>query len=116
MQRRTSSVTSICSRRQLLVAAAAGAAASLATASLARAAGPDAVAVRDPAGATATIPLEEYLKSVVATEVPATWPLEALKAQAVAARSYLAAYVARGASICSTTACQVWNPTRRNAR
>lgn len=32
--------------------------------------------------------LEEYLYSVVGAEVPTTWPLEALKAQAVAARSY----------------------------
>ncbi len=32
--------------------------------------------------------LEEYLKGVVSAEVPADWPLEAVKAQAVAARSY----------------------------
>lgn len=32
--------------------------------------------------------LEEYLYSVVGAEVPTNWPLEALKAQAVAARSY----------------------------
>jgi len=32
--------------------------------------------------------LEEYLYSVVGGEVPTNWPLEALKAQAVAARSY----------------------------
>lgn len=31
---------------------------------------------------------EEYLKGVVPTEMSATWPMEALKAQAVAARSY----------------------------
>ncbi|WP_256756764.1 SpoIID/LytB domain-containing protein [Cohnella sp. WQ 127256] len=31
---------------------------------------------------------EEYLYSVVGTEVPSSWPLEAQKAQAVAARSY----------------------------
>lgn len=34
------------------------------------------------------IPIEEYLYSVVGSEVPASWPLEALKAQAVAARTY----------------------------
>lgn len=33
------------------------------------------------------LPLEEYLKGVVPSEMPATYPLEALKAQAVAARS-----------------------------
>lgn len=35
--------------------------------------------------------MESYLRGVVARESPASWPLEALKAQAVAARSY--AYV-----------------------
>lgn len=34
------------------------------------------------------LPFEEYLYSVVAIEMYASWPLEALKAQAVAARSY----------------------------
>jgi stage II sporulation protein D len=34
------------------------------------------------------IPLEEYLVGVVAAEMPANFPLEALKAQAVAARTY----------------------------
>ncbi len=34
------------------------------------------------------IAVEEYLYSVVASEVPSTWPAEALKAQAVAARTY----------------------------
>jgi stage II sporulation protein D len=32
--------------------------------------------------------LDEYVQGVVPTEIPATWPAEALKAQAVAARSY----------------------------
>lgn len=35
------------------------------------------------------IPLEEYLVGVVAAEMPATFPIEALKAQAVAARTYI---------------------------
>jgi stage II sporulation protein D len=34
------------------------------------------------------LPFEEYLYSVVGSEMPASWPAEALKAQAVAARSY----------------------------
>jgi stage II sporulation protein D len=34
------------------------------------------------------VPLESYLRGVVPSEMPASWPLEALKAQAVAARSY----------------------------
>jgi stage II sporulation protein D len=35
-----------------------------------------------------TVPLEQYLDAVVPSEMPKTWPLEALQAQAVAARSY----------------------------
>ncbi len=34
------------------------------------------------------LPLEEYVKGVVPSEVPNSWPLETLKAQAVAARTY----------------------------
>ncbi len=34
------------------------------------------------------IKIEKYLKSVVGSEMPKTWPIEALKAQAVAARTY----------------------------
>lgn len=34
------------------------------------------------------LPIEDYLLSVVPSEVPRSWPAEALKAQAVAARSY----------------------------
>ena len=35
-----------------------------------------------------SFPLEEYLRAVVPAEVPYNWPSEALKAQAVAARTY----------------------------
>jgi stage II sporulation protein D len=35
-----------------------------------------------------TVPLEQYLYAVVPSEMPKTWPAEALKSQAVAARSY----------------------------
>ncbi|WP_411821976.1 SpoIID/LytB domain-containing protein [Leptospira sp. 'Mane'] len=35
------------------------------------------------------VPLEEYLFSVVPSEVPSSWPKEALKAQAVCARTYV---------------------------
>ncbi len=44
------------------------------------------------------VPLEEYLFSVVGCEMPAYWSLEALKAQAVAARSYAVAHYVRPAS------------------
>ena len=36
------------------------------------------------------LPMESYLRGVVPAEVPAGWPAEALKAQAIAARSYSA--------------------------
>jgi stage II sporulation protein D len=42
------------------------------------------------------VALERYLQGVVAGEVPHTWPTEALKAQAVAARSYALATVVKG--------------------
>ncbi|HET7043499.1 MAG TPA: SpoIID/LytB domain-containing protein [Gaiellaceae bacterium] len=40
--------------------------------------------------------LEDYLRGVVPAEMPSTWPPEALKAQAVAARSYALAQRATG--------------------
>lgn len=43
---------------------------------------------RNKAIAVNVIPLEEYLRSVVPNEMPASWHLDALMAQAVAARSY----------------------------
>lgn len=50
--------------------------------------------------------IEEYLKHVY--EVPANWPSETLKAQAIAARSYALARTNNGAnSICPSQSCQV---------
>ena len=40
--------------------------------------------------------LEQYVKGVVPAEMPSTWAAEALKAQAVAARSYALANLAKG--------------------
>src|SRR5208283_5867139 len=34
------------------------------------------------------VPLERYVRGVVSAEVPASWPLAALQAQAVASRTY----------------------------
>ena len=48
---------------------------------------------------------EEYLIGIY--EMPASFPKEALKAQAVAARTYA---VRRGGSICATESCQVFKP------
>lgn len=51
--------------------------------------------------------LETYLLGIY--EMPADWPLEALKAQVVAARSYGLAYTDNGAKeICTTQSCQVY--------
>jgi stage II sporulation protein D len=44
------------------------------------------------------VDLESYLYSVVGAEMPAYWPAEALKAQAIAARSYAIVHLARPAS------------------
>lgn len=64
------------------------------------------------------IDLEEYVKGVVAGEMPAAFELEALKAQAVAARSYAVARMNQlkeggqpahpGAELCDGVHCQVW--------
>ncbi|MCX7926517.1 MAG: SpoIID/LytB domain-containing protein [Candidatus Omnitrophica bacterium] len=57
--------------------------------------------------------LEEYLYGVLPAEMPARWPLEALKAQAVAARSETLAKLNRhknqGYDLCTTVHCQVYN-------
>jgi stage II sporulation protein D len=43
------------------------------------------------------VELEDYARGVIAKESPSSWPLEALKAQAVAARSYAISTPVRGA-------------------
>ena len=57
-----------------------------------------------------TAGLEDYLRGVVPAEMYANWPLEALKAQAVAARSYTLASLSpeREYDICATVECQVY--------
>ncbi len=53
--------------------------------------------------------IEEYVKRIY--EMPSNWPLEALKAQAIAARSYALAYTNNGQrNICPTENCQVFKP------
>ncbi len=58
------------------------------------------------------LPLEEYLYGVVPKEMPTSWPLEALKAQAVAARGFaitsLNKYRALGFNLCNTVNSQVY--------
>ncbi|AZO95389.1 SpoIID/LytB domain-containing protein [Halocella sp. SP3-1] len=59
------------------------------------------------------INLEEYLLSVVPAEMPASWPMEALKAQAIAARSYALVHLGRhsrqGYDLCATVHCAAYN-------
>lgn len=61
-------------------------------------------------GTVNVLPMDSYLRSVVPAEMPASWGIEAVKAQAVAARSYTAARLGStgGSDICDTTACQVY--------
>lgn len=54
-----------------------------------------------------SMPLETYLLGIY--EVPESWPIEALKAQVIAARSYALSYTNNGTKeICTTQACQVY--------
>ncbi len=58
------------------------------------------------------LPLEQYLYSVVPSEMPSSWHPEALKAQAVASRNYTLATLNRhrdqGFDLCSTEHCQAY--------
>lgn len=60
-----------------------------------------------------TIPFEDqYLHGIY--EVPASWPIEVLKAQAIAARTYAVRRTNNGqSSICTTEACQVFKNQRK---
>ncbi|MDO8551427.1 MAG: SpoIID/LytB domain-containing protein [bacterium] len=66
-----------------------------------------------------TVDLETYVKRIY--EMPTSWGnqggFEALKAQAVAARSYALAYTNNGAgSICATESCQVYKPANKGGK
>ena len=62
----------------------------------------------------ALLPFEDYLKGI--GEVPRLWPMQALEAQVVAARSYALAHMAYpdptgealGYQLCATDFCQVY--------
>lgn len=60
--------------------------------------------------------VEDYVKGVVALEMPSKWPEEALKAQAVAARTYVLAslggYADEGFDVVDTTQSQVYGGIR----
>ncbi len=53
---------------------------------------------------------EQYLWGIA--EMPASWDLEALKAQAVAARTYAYRYKVENKEICTTEACQVFSKSK----
>ncbi|QOX65581.1 stage II sporulation protein D [Anoxybacterium hadale] len=77
---------------------------------------PDTINVyRTATGKTESIAFEDYVMGVVAGEMPANFELEALKAQAVAARTYSLSKVVRGnpanhpsAPVCDDVHCQVY--------
>lgn len=69
-------------------------------------------------GRVEEMPLEEYLKGVVPAEMGLQKPLEALKAQAIAARSYAVStrrHARDNFDVCTTVHCQVWKPDKRYA-
>ena len=77
--------------------------------------GPDAlhlpvtIDVKMPDGSIVALDLEDYLKGVLPKEIGTSFPVEAIKAQAVAARSYAVWYAWSKGYICTTTTCQVWS-------
>lgn len=57
------------------------------------------------------VDLEDYVKCVIPWEMDSGWPIEALKAQAVCARTYAVTqdkHAAQGFAVCATTHCQVY--------
>jgi Stage II sporulation protein len=77
---------------------------------------PATIRVCLPNGQVEEMPLDEYLKGVVPCEMGLQKPLQALKAQAIAARSFASTsrrHGRDGYDMCSTTHCQVYNPQRR---
>ena len=55
------------------------------------------------------VDIEDYVKGVIPYEMSSSWPLEALKAQAVCARTYaMASRKHSGFDVCPTDCCQVY--------
>jgi hypothetical protein len=72
---------------------------------------PTSLRVLLPNGQVEEIRLETYLAGAVAAEIGADAPLEALKAQAVASRTYVASaqrHPEHNADVCTTAHCQKW--------
>lgn len=73
---------------------------------------PHSLRVLMPDGTVRRMLLEDYLRGVVAAALPGDAPLESLKAQAVAARTFAAnthRHLERGADVCTQRHCQAWN-------
>lgn len=65
--------------------------------------------IRSKTGDIVEMGLEEYLKGVVYAEMPSSFNIEALKAQAVAARTYTKSKLADNSHICDNPShCQAW--------
>jgi stage II sporulation protein D len=68
------------------------------------------------------VPMSEYLDSVVPAEMPSEWPMAALEAQAIVARTYAIRHLhpAGAYDLCATTDCQLYpglgNETSRTDR
>lgn len=60
-----------------------------------------------------SVNFEEYYLLGIA-EMPANFPMEALKAQAIAARTYAYRYKQNGQAICTTQSCQVFLSSKAN--
>ena len=79
---------------------------------------PETLLIQLAEGRVEEMPLEEYLKGVVPTEMGLQKPIEALKAQAIAARSFAVGtrrHASEGFDVCITTHCQVYKPKNRYA-
>ena len=63
------------------------------------------------------IGVHDYVKGVITGEMSPSWPIEALKAQALCAKSYtmtnMGKHASYGFDICNTTCCQVYYGTRQ---
>lgn len=57
------------------------------------------------------LPVEKYLLGVVTSEMPSSWPIEAIKAQTVAARTYACRNYGKHSKydLCDNTDCQMYN-------
>lgn len=63
-----------------------------------------------------TVPMNDYINCVISCEMDDSWPLEALKAQAICARSYAetsSGHASLGFDLCNTVCCQAYNGMNR---